>query len=76
MSAESDAPATLMPLITGYMASRVVHVAAQLRIADLLADGPKATDTLARETTTHAASLRRLLRAYEHGPPAQCITSR
>lgn len=63
MSAQGDAPVTLMPLITGYMASRVVHVAAQLGIADLLADGPKAADAIARETKTHAASLRRLLRA-------------
>jgi hypothetical protein len=63
MSAEGDAPATLMPLITGYMPSRVVHIAAQLAIADLLADGPKTADTLARETNTHAPSLRRLMRA-------------
>ena len=63
MSAEGTAPATLLPLITGYMASRVVHVAALLKIADRLADGPKAADALARETKTHGPSLRRLLRA-------------
>jgi orsellinic acid C2-O-methyltransferase len=60
---QGDAPVSLMPLITGYMPSRVVHVSAQLGIADLLADGPKTADALARETNTHAASLRRLLRA-------------
>jgi hypothetical protein len=45
------------------MPSRVVHVAAQLGIADLLADGAKTADALACETKTHTASLRRLLRA-------------
>jgi hypothetical protein len=54
---------TLMPLITGYMPSRVVHICAHLGIADLLAHGPKSADTLAQETKTHAPSLRRLLRA-------------
>jgi orsellinic acid C2-O-methyltransferase len=52
-----------MRLITGYMPSRVVHVAVQLGIADLLANGPKTADTLALETKTHGPSLRRLLRA-------------
>ena len=60
---QGGTPVSLMPLITGYMPSRVVHVSAQLGIADLLADGPKTADTLAWETSTHAASLRRLLRA-------------
>src|ERR1700739_3212005 len=55
--------ATLMPLINGFMASRVVHVAAELGIADLLAEGAKSSEVLARETRTHAPSLHRLLRA-------------
>jgi hypothetical protein len=52
-----------MPLINGYMGSRVVHVAAELGIADLLAAGPKSTEVLANETGAHAAALHRLLRA-------------
>jgi hypothetical protein len=54
---------SLMPLINGFMASRVVHVAAELGIVDLLAQGAKSTEVLARETGTDASALRRLLRA-------------
>jgi len=36
----ASAMLSMMPLITGYMPSRVVHIAAQLRLADLLAAGP------------------------------------
>src|SRR5260370_9482660 len=63
MSVPKPPPLTLMPLITGYMPSRVVHVAAQLGIADLLADGSNSVEALAEKTQTHVASLRRILRA-------------
>lgn len=53
----------LMPLIQGFMASRVIHIAAELGIADLLADGTKTAEVLAERTGTHAPSLHRLLRA-------------
>jgi hypothetical protein len=53
----------LKQLITGFMPAQVVHVAAQLGVADLLANGAKTAETLARETGTHAPSLHRLLRA-------------
>jgi hypothetical protein len=56
-------PSTLTPLITGFMSARVVHVAAQLGLADRLADGPKNAEVLASETEAHAPSLHRLLRA-------------
>jgi len=56
-------PSTLMQLITSFMPARLVHVAAHLGIADLLANGSKTAKTLARETKTHAPSLHRLLRA-------------
>jgi hypothetical protein len=55
--------ASLMPLITGFMAARLVHIAAELGIADRLADGAKTGESLAAETETHAPSLHRLLRA-------------
>ena len=61
--APGEPAAALMPLINGFMASRVVHVAAELGIADLLAEGAKSSEILARETGTHAPSLHRLLRA-------------
>jgi hypothetical protein len=55
--------ASLLPLITGYMPSRVIHVAAQLGIADRLKDGAKNARQLAGELDVHEPSLRRLLRA-------------
>lgn len=53
----------LMNLTVGYMASRAVHVAAYLGIADLLEDGPRTGRDLAAETGSHHASLIQLLRA-------------
>ncbi|MCA1694146.1 MAG: acetylserotonin O-methyltransferase, partial [Actinobacteria bacterium] len=50
-------------MITGYWVSQMVHVAARLRLADHLADGPRTADELAQATGTHARSLYRLLRA-------------
>ncbi len=50
-------------MITGYWVSQIVHVAAKLKLADLLADRPRTTEELARSTGTHARSLYRLLRA-------------
>jgi hypothetical protein len=64
MSGERGAfNAMLMPLINGFMAARVVHVAAELGIADLLAAGTKSTETLASETGANIPALHRLLRA-------------
>jgi hypothetical protein len=53
----------LARMITGYWVSQAVYVAAKLRIADYLADGPKAVDVLADATGTHPRTLYRLLRA-------------
>jgi hypothetical protein len=52
-----------MEMIFGFALSRSIAVAAHLRLADLLKDGPKNTDELARTTGTHPRSLYRLLRA-------------
>src|SRR4030095_12347043 len=59
----STSPATLWPLITGYMPARVIHVAAELGIADLLATEVRTADALAQEIDTAPVPLRRLLRA-------------
>ena len=59
----ATSPATLWPLITGYMPARVIHVAAELGIADLLATGAKTADALAQEIDAAPVPLRRLLRA-------------
>ncbi len=52
-----------MRLATGYRLSQMLHVAAKLAIADVLADGPKTRDELAGLTGTHATSLHRALPA-------------
>jgi len=43
------------------MTTAVIAVAAKRGVADLIAAAPKTADQLARETKTHAPSLRRLL---------------
>ena len=53
----------LRRLVNGYQVTQAIHVAATLGIADLLRDGPRDSDALARETATHAPSLHRVLRA-------------
>jgi hypothetical protein len=58
-----DDPATLLRMVNGYQASRAIHVAATLGIADLLADGPRTSDDLAAATESHPDALYRVLRA-------------
>ena len=55
-------PLLLYQLATGHYVSQAIYVAAALGIADLLADGPRAAEELARSTGTDAPSLRRVLR--------------
>jgi hypothetical protein len=54
-----------LALTVGFWQSRALAVAAELELADLLADGPLDVDQLAARTKTHAPSLFRLLRALE-----------
>ena len=56
-------PVALMQMITGFMISRLIYVAAKLGIADLLKDSPKSIDELANATETDARTLYRTLRA-------------
>ena len=60
---EPGAAADIMSVVTGAWAARLVHTAAELAIADHLADGPRSVNSLAARTGTHAPSLARLLRA-------------
>jgi O-methyltransferase domain/Dimerisation domain len=60
--AQRDAATALLRMIWGTHISRAVYVAAELGIADLLADGPLSSDELARRTGTHQPSLYRVLR--------------
>src|ERR1700691_4065829 len=59
---ERAAARTLLQMIWGIHISRAVYVAAELGIADLLADGPMSAADLARGTGTQAPSLYRVLR--------------
>lgn len=55
--------ATMRQLIEGYRISQMICVAAELGIADLLADGPRHYSEIAGTTRTDAPTLYRLLRA-------------
>ena len=63
MSTPPDALTELMTIVTGYQRSRALMVVAELGIADLLRDGPRSVDELARATHTHSPTLYRVLRA-------------
>lgn len=53
---------TIMQMLSGQIISRCIGLAADLAIADYLADGPKDIETLANETNTHPDALYRVLR--------------
>lgn len=53
----------MLQMFTGFRVSRAIYVAAKLGIADLLKDGPKSSEELARLAETHAPSLYRVMRA-------------
>lgn len=56
-------PEQLQQMITGSLVTQSIYVAAKLGIADLLKDGAKSTDELAKSTQVDSASLYRVLRA-------------
>src|SRR5271157_2128313 len=56
------AAAAVLRMISGIHISRAVYVAAELGIADHLADGPMSAGQLARATQAHEPSLYRVLR--------------
>src|SRR5262250_2973309 len=62
MDTQLPPPVVLYQLASGHYLSQALYVAAELGIADLLADGPQTHETLAAKTDTHAPSLRRVLR--------------
>src|SRR5262249_15633687 len=67
----------LFRMVNGFWVSQAFYVAATLGLADLLRDGARTTDDLARRTGAHAPSLHRLLRAltsvgvFAEEPPGQ-----
>ncbi|HEY0079850.1 MAG TPA: methyltransferase [Pyrinomonadaceae bacterium] len=62
-SQELPPQAALLNMIVGFMGSQAIYVAARLGIADLLKDGARSVEDLAKETKTDARSLYRVLRA-------------
>jgi|SRR5579872_430568 len=62
-AADLSARDTLMRMTNGFQVSQAIHVAATLEIADLLRNGARSVDELAKATGTHAPALYRLLRA-------------
>jgi hypothetical protein len=68
ISSASASPAAheqILTIVMGFWQSRALAVAAELELADLLAEGPLPSDTLAGRTKTDASSLFRLMRALE-----------
>lgn len=59
----TDPAATLRAMATGFRLSRALHAAAELGLADLLADGPRPAAELAQATGTAPGPLFRLMRA-------------
>ena len=55
----------ILGIVNNHWQSCCVGAAAQLELADLLADGPLHVDRLAEHTKTHGPSLYRMLRALE-----------
>jgi len=79
--------AQMMQFILGTWISKPIYVAAELGIADMLVDGAKSIDELARTTGTHGPLLYRVMRAlasvgifseagdrsFELTPMAECL---
>jgi hypothetical protein len=86
---ELTPPAQLMKFIVGKWISKPIYVAAELCIADMLAEGPKSIEELAQTSQTHAPTLYRMMRAlasvgifletedkqFKLTPMAECLKS-
>lgn len=55
-------PVQMYGMLNAHILVQALHVTAELRIADLLADGPRTVEELAQASSSHAPSLYRLLR--------------
>jgi hypothetical protein len=86
-SVELPPQVQIMKFIVGKWISKPIYVAAELGIADMLAEGPKSIQDLAMESKTHSTSLYRVMRAlasvgifyetkdqnFELTPMAECL---
>ena len=59
---ENPLPAELVQMAMAFWTSRILYVAAKLRLVDHLSKGRKSADALAGPTGTHAPSLYRVMR--------------
>jgi O-methyltransferase domain/Dimerisation domain len=57
----ADSRGQLLALVRGFRISQTIYVATKLGIPDLLVDGPRESDELARASGAHAPSLHRIL---------------
>lgn len=57
----------VVSLSLGYVMGQALHAAAELGVADVLADGPRTIDEIATKTGAYAPSLRRLMRTLASG---------
>ncbi|REJ75240.1 MAG: methyltransferase [Acidobacteria bacterium] len=55
--------AVIIQMAFGFILSQALSVAARLKIADILAGGPKSVEEIAKEASAHAPSVYRLMRA-------------
>jgi hypothetical protein len=62
-AADTPAPLEFFQLVTRYQIPQAIYVAAKLGIANLLADGPKSIEELARATGANPQSLKLLMYA-------------
>ena len=60
--AQQPLPLQMYDMLNAHMLVQALHVAASLRIADLLADGSRTVEELAQASSSHPPSLYRLLR--------------
>ena len=63
MAKKLPPPAVMLNLTIGHFVSQLIHVAAKLRLADLLKDGPRTAEQLAAAADVQASALYRVLRA-------------
>ena len=64
MMHEQAPPAVvMMQKLIGFWQSKSISIAANLGIADVLKDGPKSAEEIAKATGAHASSVYRLMRA-------------
>ena len=63
MGKKTPLPAAMLNLTIGHWVARLIYIAANLKLADLLKGGPQTADQLATTTGVQAPALYRILRA-------------